>query len=63
LPGTVLSRKWKRRTLLVEVLSNGFRYESRHYASLSAIAVAVTGTGWKAGARAAESAGATDLNA
>jgi hypothetical protein len=46
LPGTVLSRKWKGRTLLVEVLSNGFRYENRHYASLSAIAVAVTGTRW-----------------
>jgi Protein of unknown function (DUF2924) len=46
LPGAVLSRKWKGRTLLVEVLSNGFRYEDRHYASLSAIAVAVTGTRW-----------------
>jgi hypothetical protein len=46
LPGAVLSRKWKGRTLLVEVLANGFRYENRHYASLSAIAVAVTGTRW-----------------
>ena len=46
LPGTVLSRKWKGRTLLVEVLGEGFRYENRHYASLSAIAVAVTGTRW-----------------
>jgi hypothetical protein len=46
LPGTVLNRKWKGRTLLVEVLSNGFRYENRHYASLSVIAVAVTGTRW-----------------
>jgi hypothetical protein len=46
LPGAVLSRKWKGRTILVEVLANGFRYENRHYTSLSAIAVAVTGTRW-----------------
>jgi hypothetical protein len=42
----MLSRKWKGRTILVEVLANGFRYENRHYTSLSAIAVAVTGTRW-----------------
>lgn len=46
LPGTLLSRKWKGRTLLVEVLSDGFRFENRRFASLSAIAVAVTGTRW-----------------
>ena len=46
LPGVLLSRKWKGRTLLVEVLAKGFRYENRHYPSLSAIAVAVTGTRW-----------------
>jgi hypothetical protein len=28
------------------VLTEGFRYEDRHYPSLSAIAVAVTGTRW-----------------
>ena len=38
--------KWKGRTVLVEVLAEGFRYESRSYPSLSAIAVAVTGTRW-----------------
>ena len=38
LPGTLLTRKWKGRTLLVEVLAKGFRYENRHYSSLSAIA-------------------------
>lgn len=32
--------------LLVEVLSQGFRCENRHYSSLSAIAVAITGTHW-----------------
>ena len=37
LPGTLLSRKWKGRTLLVEVLADGFQFENRRYASLSAI--------------------------
>jgi hypothetical protein len=46
LPGTLLTRKWKGRALLVEVLKDGFRYENRHYSSLSAIATAVTGTRW-----------------
>jgi len=46
LPGTLLSREWKGRTILVEVLAKGFRYESRPYSSLSAIAVAITGTRW-----------------
>ena len=46
LPGTLLSRKWKGRNLLVEVLEEGFRFENRVYSSLSAIAVAITGTRW-----------------
>jgi hypothetical protein len=46
LPGALLTRKWKGRTILVEVLARGFRYENRPYHSLSAIAVAVTGTRW-----------------
>jgi hypothetical protein len=46
LPGVLLSRKWKGRTILVEVLAEGFQYENRHYSSLSAIAVVVTGTRW-----------------
>jgi hypothetical protein len=46
LPGTLLSGEWKGRTILVEVLAKGFRYESRPYSSLSAIAVAITGTRW-----------------
>jgi hypothetical protein len=45
-PGYLLSRKWDGRTLLVEVLAKGFRYEGRHYASLSAIATEATGTRW-----------------
>jgi hypothetical protein len=46
LPGTVLTRAWKGRTILVEVLADGFRFENRVYTSLSAIAVGVTGTRW-----------------
>src|SRR5712671_4499303 len=46
LPGALLRRKWKGRTILVEVLAKGFRYENRPYSSLSAIAVAITGTRW-----------------
>ena len=46
LPGALLSRKWRGRTILVEVLAKGFRCENRHYSSLSAIAVAITGTRW-----------------
>jgi hypothetical protein len=46
LPGVLLTRKWKGRTILVEVLAKGFRYENRHYPSLSAIAVEITGTRW-----------------
>ena len=34
------------RTILVEVLAQGFRYEGRCYSSLTAIAIAVTGTRW-----------------
>jgi DUF2924 family protein len=44
--GTLLSRKWKGRTILVEVLAQGFRYEGRPFSSLSAIAIEVTGTRW-----------------
>src|SRR5438132_8099455 len=46
LPGALLTRKWKGKTVLVEVLAKGFRYENRHYSSLSAIATAITGTRW-----------------
>jgi hypothetical protein len=46
LPGALLTRKWKGRTVLVEVLAKGFQYGNRQYSSLSAIATAVTGTRW-----------------
>jgi Protein of unknown function (DUF2924) len=45
-PGVLLNRKWKGRNIVVEVLEKGFRCDGQHYASLSAVAVAVTGTRW-----------------
>ena len=36
LPGALLTRKWKGRTIVVEVLAKGFRY----------VATAITGTRW-----------------
>jgi hypothetical protein len=44
--GTVLRRSWKGRTILVEVLAKGFRYEGQQYPSLSNIAFEITGTRW-----------------
>ena len=44
--GTMLRHSWKGRTILVEVLANGFRYENRQFPSLSNIALEVTGTRW-----------------
>jgi hypothetical protein len=44
--GTMLRRSWKGRTILVEVLPKGFRYENRQYPSLSNIAFDITGTRW-----------------
>jgi len=46
LPGTLLTREWKGRTILVEVLPDGFRFENHCYPSLSAVALAATGTRW-----------------
>ena len=45
-PGTVLSRNFQGRTIQVEVLDNGFRYEGVVYRSLSAVARQVSGTRW-----------------
>lgn len=45
-PGARLSRQWRKKTIVVEALDRGFRYENRVYSSLSAIASAVTGTRW-----------------
>ena len=43
-PGTILTRRYKGRTLEVEVLEHGFAFDGQVYRSLSAIAKAVTGS-------------------
>jgi hypothetical protein len=45
-PGTLLQRFYRQRTIQVEVLDKGFRYNGKTYPSLSAIAQHVTGTRW-----------------
>lgn len=44
--GTRLVREWHGLNHIVEVESDGFRYEGRKYASLSEIAREITGTRW-----------------
>ena len=46
LPGTVLTRSFKGRTVKVCVLPDGFRYQDRRFRSLSAVAEHITGTRW-----------------
>jgi len=45
-PGVRLLREWQGRRHEVEVVSGGFRYRGRPYASLSAIAREITGARW-----------------
>jgi Protein of unknown function (DUF2924) len=45
-PGTLLSRQFQGRSVTVEVLEKGFRYQERVYKSLSAVARQVTGVQW-----------------
>ena len=45
-PGTVLTRQYGTRRIVVTVLADAFEYQSRRYRSLSAIAREVTGTRW-----------------
>jgi len=46
MPGTVLTRRYKDRTLAVTVLTDGFEFEGQRYKSLSAVAKLVTGAHW-----------------
>lgn len=46
MPGTVLRRDYKGRTILVTVLEKGFEFEGESFRSLSAIAKHVTGSHW-----------------
>lgn len=45
-PGTRLVRAWKGVTHTVNVLTDGFEWNSKKYRSLSAIARAISGTNW-----------------
>jgi len=44
LPGTLLVREFRDKTIVVKVLDEGFEYDNRRYKSLSAIARKVTGS-------------------
>jgi hypothetical protein len=46
IPGTILTREYRGRTVQVMVLDKGFEYEGEAYRSLTAIAEAVTGSHW-----------------
>jgi hypothetical protein len=46
MPGAVLTREYKGRTIQVTVLPSGFDYDGQVYRSLSAVAKAVTGSHW-----------------
>ncbi|RKX24950.1 MAG: DUF2924 domain-containing protein [Candidatus Zixiibacteriota bacterium] len=46
LPGTLLVREFRDKTVVVKVLDEGFEYEDHRYKSLSAIAREVTGNKW-----------------
>jgi hypothetical protein len=43
-PGTVLTRRYKGQTLQVRILASGFAFAGHVYASLSAVAKAITGS-------------------
>ena len=45
-PGTLLTRQFENRRIVVKVLEDGFEYQSQQYRSLSAIAREITGTRW-----------------
>ena len=44
IPGTMLIRKYKRRTIRVLVAADGLEFEGERYKTLSAVAKAITGT-------------------
>jgi hypothetical protein len=46
MPGALLTRQYKGKTIQVRVLPRGFEYEGEAYRSLSAVAKKVTGAHW-----------------
>jgi hypothetical protein len=45
-PGARLIREWRGKTYEVTVLEDGYLFQSKHYRSLTEIAVEITGTRW-----------------
>lgn len=45
-PGTVITRPYRGQTIAVTILENGFEYDGRRFASLTAVAKAITGSHW-----------------
>jgi hypothetical protein len=45
-PGVTLVREWNGRTYQVNVLEHGFSMDGKSYASLTAIALKITGAKW-----------------
>ncbi len=46
MPGGLIVKKFKDKTIVVKVVDDGFEYNDRRYSSLSAIAQEITGTKW-----------------
>ena len=46
IPGTIIMRVYRGRTIRVTVLEDGFEYEGERYRSLTAVAKTVTGCHW-----------------
>ena len=46
MPGSLIVKKYKTQTVVVKILDNGFEYDGRRFASLSAVAGEITGTRW-----------------
>jgi hypothetical protein len=46
MPGSLLVKKYKDKTLVVKVLDDGYEYDGRRYKSLSAIAGEIAGVRW-----------------
>lgn len=46
MPGTILTRQYKGRSIQVKVLQTGFEFEGEIYKSLSAVSKAITGSHW-----------------
>ena len=46
MPGSVIVKEYRGKTILVRVLSTGFEWGDRRFASLSALAKEITGTKW-----------------